>query len=167
ADAPGALAVASVTSPPAGCVIISGDARGASPGEKPPAEDVQTGGEGDFWRVILGKVDAVNPPLASKLGEAEGSIDGETLTLTFTGGVAIHEDSVRKNQRLIEEIASAVVQRKLSLRIDTVKKKVARKKEIKERILSEPLVKEAIELFDGRIVTIKTKENSENGGKDV
>jgi len=167
ADAPGALAAASVTSPPADCVIISGDARGASPGEKPPAEDVQTGGEGDFWRVILGKVDAVNPPLASKLGEAEGSIDGETLTLTFTGGVAIHEDSVRKNQRLIEEIASAVVQRKLSLRIDTVKKKVARKKEIKERILSEPLVKEAIELFDGRIVTIKTKENSENGGKDV
>jgi DNA polymerase-3 subunit gamma/tau len=149
------------------CALVAGDARGVLAEEASTSAVGQADSGGDFWSAILRKVEESNPPLASKLGEAEGVVQGETLTLTFTGGTAIHEDSVRKNQKLIEEIASAVVQRKLSLRIETVKKKVARKKEIREKILSEPLVKEAIELFDGRIVTIKTKENSENGGRDV
>jgi DNA polymerase-3 subunit gamma/tau len=149
------------------CALVAGDARGVLAEEASTSAVDQADSGGDFWSAILRKVEESNPPLASKLGEAEGVVQGETLTLTFTGGTAIHEDSVRKNQKLIEEIASAVVQRKLSLRIETVKKKVARKKEIREKILSEPLVKEAIELFDGRIVTIKTKENSENGGRDV
>jgi hypothetical protein len=47
---------------------------------------------------------------------------------------------------------------------EEAKKKTPRKKDLKEKLLSEPLVKEAIELFDGRIVDIKSKEQ---GGRDV
>lgn len=129
--------------------------------------DEHPGNEGDFRSAFLRKMEAVNHPLASKLSEAEVSLDGESLVVTYSGGTAIHADSVGKNQRLVEEIASGIARRKVSLRIETVKKRIPRKKEIKERILAEPLVKEALELFDGRIVTIRAIENSENGGRDV
>jgi hypothetical protein len=52
----------------------------------------------------------------------------------------------------------------VSVRIEVEKKKVPRKRELKDRILSEPLVKEAIELFEGRIVDVRTTDNIKDGG---
>ncbi|MGD1076067.1 MAG: hypothetical protein ABR903_08345, partial [Thermodesulfovibrionales bacterium] len=123
-----------------------------------------TADTGDFRDRFIQRIEAVNHPLACRLSEADARMEGETLTLIFNGGSAIHADSVKKNQQALEEIASDIEGKKISVRIDIVKKKTPRKKELKEKLLSEPLVKEAIELFDGRIVDIKSKDQ---GGRDV
>jgi DNA polymerase-3 subunit gamma/tau len=136
--------------------------------EKPPGKGSDavshTSDKGDFRDRFIQRIEVVNHPLACRLSEADARMDGETLTLIFNGGMAIHADSAKKNQQVLEEIASEIEGRKISVRIDIVKKKTPRKKDLKEKLLSEPLVKEAIELFDGRIVDIKSREH---GGRDV
>lgn len=121
----------------------------------------------EFRQALLHKLETVNHPLACKLSDSEVKIDGDSLLVIFNGGSAIHVDSVKKNLETIERVASEILGRKVSIKIDIMKKKIPRKKELKEKILSEPLIKEAIELFEGRIVDVKTIENANDGGKDV
>ena len=52
----------------------------------------------------------------------------------------------------------------------TAHKKGIRKKDLKEKVREEPLIKEALELFEGRIVDVTPvddTENIQNGGKHV
>lgn len=124
--------------------------------------------EGDnFRRALLQKLETVNHPLACKLSDSEVKIESDNVLVVFNGGSAIHVDSVKKNLETVEKVASDILGRKVSVKIDIVKKKIPRKKELKEKILSEPVIKEAIELFDGMIVDVKTIENVNDGGKDV
>ncbi len=124
-------------------------------------------GSDEFRERFLAKVEGVNHLLACKLADAGMRIEGESIVVTFDGGSAIHADSVKGSQELLEKIAAEVLGRKTSLLIDIVRKKVQRKRELKEKILSEPLVKDAIELFDGRIVDVRPIENPRKGGTDV
>jgi hypothetical protein len=83
---------------------------------------------------------------------------------------AVFEDAIRKNLRSIEKILSEISGRKIKIKIKTLQKKSMRKKEIKEKIMNEPLIKEAMELFEGRIVEItplEKSQNTNNGGNYV
>ena len=93
--------------------------------------------------------------------------EGDTLLITFHGGGAIHAGSVNKHIGTIEKIAMELMGREIRVRIETVKRKITRKKEMREEILADPLVKEAIDLFGGRIVEIRPIEHQEKGGRDV
>jgi DNA polymerase-3 subunit gamma/tau len=117
--------------------------------------------------VFLQRLESLNHLLAIKLSEAEVRVEDDTLVITFNGGAAIHADSVKKNLDLVRQAAEEVLRKKVSVKIETAKKKIPRKKDLKEKVLSEPLVKEAIELFEGRIVNIRPMDNSKNGGSDV
>lgn len=132
----------------------------------PESASPQTQG-GEFRDVLLQKLEALNHLLAIKLSEADVKMEDDTLMITFNGGVAIHADSVKKNAEIVRKAAEEILGSKVSVKIDTAKKKIPRRKELKEKILSEPLVKEAIELFEGRIVNIKPMDNSKNGGNNV
>ncbi len=123
--------------------------------------------EKEFRAAVMERLETVNHLLACKLAEAEIRAEGDTLVVTFNGGSAIHADSVKKNRDVLEKAASEVLSRPVSLQIDIVKKRIPKKKELKEKILSEPLIKEAIELFEGRIVDVRSIDNLENGGRDV
>ncbi len=123
--------------------------------------------EGDFREVFLKRLEPLNHLLAIKLSEAEVRVADDVLFITFNGGASIHADSVKKNLDLIRKAAEEILGKKVSIKIDTAKKKIPRKKELKEKILSDPLVKEAIELFEGRIVDIKPMDNTKNGGNNV
>lgn len=139
---------------------------GSAPEAVPPAAActaaVTSAGwkEGELKGSFIEKVDAMSHPLACKLSDADVAVEGNTLTLTFNGGSAIHVDSVRGSIGLVEKAAAELLGRKMSVAIDIIRKKAPRKKEVKEKILSEPFVKEAIELFGGRIVEIRQMENS-------
>jgi DNA polymerase-3 subunit gamma/tau len=134
-------------------------------------EEARVGGRDvdpdEFRERFLAKVESANHPLACKLAGAGLQIEGDNLVVTFDGGSAIHADSVKGSLEVLEKTAAEILGRKLSLKVDIVKKKVQRKRDLKEKILSEPLVKDAIELFDGRIVDVRTIENSKKGGTDV
>jgi hypothetical protein len=94
-------------------------------------------------------------------------IEGDSLVITFNGGSGVHADSVKKNLETLREIAAGILHRTVSVKIEVEKKKILRKRELKDKILSEPLVKEAIELFEGRIVDVRTTDNIKDGGEHV
>jgi len=123
--------------------------------------------EGDIRKLLIKRIETVNHPLSCRLSGAEIRMDGDSIIIAFNGGTAIHADSVKKNIRTIEDAASELMGRKVSVRVDITKKKATRKRENREKILSEPLIKEAIELFEGRVIDIIPSENSDNGGRDV
>ncbi len=150
----------------------SGDAGAGSPDLSEPEITDGIGqaplAPSDFsWDAVVRKIDEVNHPLAGKLSLANATLDGGTLHIFFNGGTSVHIDSVKKSIKAVEKAASEVIGKKVSVKIDALKKEVHKKKDLKERAMSEPIVKGVIDLFDGRIVDIKPIENSANGGNDV
>ncbi len=115
---------------------------------------------------ILEKID--DPRITSKLEKATPMLKGDILTLTFNSNEAeIFAEPIKKNSSLIEEIASSVRKSPTKIEIDIKTKKVIRKKDLKDKVLADPAIKEVIELFDGRIIDVKMKENTGGEGKDV
>lgn len=137
-----------------------------SPGTKwKPAETPDA--QGDVWVRTVAKVE---PPLASKLGHAVSELRGDELFLTLNGGQAVFEDSIKSNIKMLENIASEEAGRKIRIKLATAHKKSARKRDLKEKALEEPLIREALELFEGRIVDVTPvdgSENIQNGGDHV
>jgi DNA polymerase-3 subunit gamma/tau len=143
-----------------------------SPSEEPPVVGDElsvprTAPESEFQNAFMQKLETINHPLACKLLGAALRIEGDSLVIIFSGGSGVHADSVKKNLETLREIAAGILHRTVSVKIEVEKKKIPRKRELKDKILSEPLVKEAIELFEGRIVDVKTADNLTDGGEHV
>ncbi len=131
--------------------------------ERPPSE---MGGQ-DVWERTVAKVD---PPLASKLLHANAEIRGDELFLSLNGGQAVFEESIRKELKTLEKIVSEEAGRELRIKLTTSHKKSVRKRDLKEKVMDEPLIREALELFEGRIVDVTPAEgadNNQNGGENV
>lgn len=96
----------------------------------------------------------MEPPLASKLSKAQFRLAGDKLVLTLNGGDALFADSIKKNAGLIEQIFSEELGSKIRMEIETAKKKSVRKKDLKEEVMADPVIKEVLELFEGRIVDV-------------
>jgi len=119
---------------------------------------------GELWERVLGSIDA---PLASKLSKAQCKLDEDRLLLTFNGGDSIFADSVKDNKTKIEKIIAAELGRNIKISIETAGKKTIRKRDLKEKVMADPGVKEVLELFDGRVVDVfplKEKKRQETGG---
>ncbi|MDH4231160.1 MAG: DNA polymerase III subunit gamma/tau [Nitrospirota bacterium] len=116
------------------------------------------------WAKTLEKIDA---PLASKISQATVELKESELLLTLNGGNAVFEDAIKKNLKSLEGIVSGEYGNKLRIKLATSQKKSPRRKDLKEKVLNEPLVKEALELFEGRIVDVAQFDNTKNGGDHV
>jgi DNA polymerase III subunit gamma/tau len=117
-------------------------------------EDTVSDGEvvsDGIWDRAIKRLDM---PLASKLSRASFKIVGDKMVLTLNGGDAVFADSIKKHKVEIEQIFSEELGNRVSLEIESVKKKTVRKKDLKEEVMADPLVKEVLELFDGRIVDV-------------
>ena len=115
---------------------------------------------------IREKID--DPRITSKLSQAMPLLKENVLTLAFNSNEAeLFAEPIRKNSHLIEQIASDILKSPVKLKIDILTKKVIRKKDLKDKVLTDPAVKEVIELFDGRIIDVKLKENTGGENKDV
>ena len=137
--------------------------------ESPQAEGKATeaAATGDVWGRTISRVE---PPLASKLVKAAAELRGDELFLTLNGGQAVFEDSIKSNLKQLEKIASEEAGRKIRIKLATAHKKNVRKRDLKEKVLEEPLIREALELFEGRIVDVTPvdgSENIQNGGDHV
>ncbi len=148
----------------------AGTMTGEDAAEASAADDSGEAGSGaadderDIWQRTLSKVEH---RLASKLAQAEAEIRGGELLLTLNGGQALFEESIRKELKTVEGILSGEAGRKLRIKLATANKKSVRKKDLKEKVRDEPLIKEALELFEGRIVDVTPAEGSDttqNGG---
>lgn len=104
------------------------------------------------WEQLLTRL---HPPLASKLSQTHYELKDDELLLTLNGGQAVFEDSIKESSKEIEQILFELYGTRLKVRLSTAPKKAARKKsDLKEKVMGEPLIKEALELFDGRIVDV-------------
>jgi DNA polymerase-3 subunit gamma/tau len=108
---------------------------------------------------IREKID--DPRITSKLSQAMPLLKENILSLTFNSNEAeLFAEPVRKNSHLIEQIASDILKSPVKLKIEIMTKKIIPKKDLKDKVLTDPAVKEVMELFDGRIIDVKLKENT-------
>ncbi|MDP2279658.1 MAG: DNA polymerase III subunit gamma/tau, partial [Nitrospirota bacterium] len=145
----------------------------------PPRREVRSQGKRDedaqpatpldgssLLTAIVGKID--DPRITSKLSQAMPLLKENVLTLAFNSNEAeLFAEPIRKNSHLIEQIASDILNASVKLKIEIMTKKIIPKKDLKDKVLTDPAVKEVIELFDGRIIDVKLKENTGGGNKDV
>ncbi|MDP2168460.1 MAG: DNA polymerase III subunit gamma/tau [Thermodesulfovibrionales bacterium] len=97
-----------------------------------------------------------DPKIKTMLSKAMPCLDGNALTLTFHGsGAEICAGIIKDNSVFIEEAASGIIGSPVKIQTGVTAKKAApRKKDLKEKLMSEPAVKKALELFEGTIVDV-------------
>jgi len=105
----------------------------------------------EIWERAIKRME---PPLASKLSKAQYKRVGDKLFLILNGGDSLFADSIKKNTELIEQIFSEELGNKVKIEVETTKKKTTRKKDLKEEVMSDPAIREVLELFDGRIIDV-------------
>jgi DNA polymerase-3 subunit gamma/tau len=137
--------------------LIQGKVQGDK--KKVSAEVVAEG----FWERSIKKIDT---PLASKLSRAEFKLSGDELKIILNGGDSLFADSIGNNLEVIEKIFSEEIGTKVKVTIETVKEKRITKKDLKEKVMGEPIIKEALELFEGRIADVIpiTEQRGQNTG---
>lgn len=119
----------------------------------------------DAWDVMIGRIDEINHPLASKLREGEAVFDSGKVKIVFTGGCAVHAESVEENLPLIKKLLEEIAGVGISASIETVAASTPGKKDLKEMALQNPVVMNALDLFEGRIVDVLPINNK--GGNNV
>ena len=120
----------------------------------------------DIWNTALQKIEEINPSLSSKLREGNISISESEIKIVFNGGVSIHAESVKENIPVIYEAIKSVAGKVIPIKVETKKIKSMSKTDLKEKALKNPIVKEALELFEGRIVDV-IPINYKRGGENV
>ena len=108
----------------------------------------------DIWNVVLEKIDETNHPLYSKLNEGSVSFGDGEIKIAFNGGLSVHAESVKENIPLIKKVVQDISGKDVSINIETVEVKSVSKKDLKEDARNNPIIKEALELFEGRIVDV-------------
>jgi DNA polymerase-3 subunit gamma/tau len=133
--------------------------------EIPSVPEIVTSGDlSSAWAKALDKIGA---PLASKISQASVEFKDDGILLTLDGGHAVFEDAIKSSLKSLENIVSAEYGNKVRIKLVTSQKKTPRKKDLKEKAMNEPVVREALELFEGRVVDVTQIENTKNGGEHV
>ncbi|MBI5196626.1 MAG: DNA polymerase III subunit gamma/tau [Nitrospirae bacterium] len=137
---------------------------------KSSAEDKQTNnkkeanGSLELWHKVIEKLKAEDSLIACKLTEAKvvGLTDAG-LTISFNGGMSVLAESVGKNARIIEDALKDITGQRLKLKVVSLPDKNGEKtgEEIKQAILSDPTVRNTLELFNGKLLKIKPLNGSE------
>lgn len=152
-------------------------AKAAEPGREepvtaPPSAPEASAGQVDIkqaWERTVARLG--QPTLSSVLLQARMDVTGDSLVLTLNGGHAhLFEESIGKCIPSLQKWLQEESGRKMKISTAVSSKKPVRKRELKEQALKEPVIKEALELFEGRIVDVQPlakDENNDNGGDDV
>ncbi len=107
----------------------------------------------EIWQRALKKLE---PPLASKLSKANYSLKDDILHICLDECYSVFEDSIKKNTGIIEQIFSDEIGSKVKIAVQIMENKTKiNKKDLKEEVMTEPFIKDMLELFHGRIVDVK------------
>ncbi|MGD9221728.1 MAG: DNA polymerase III subunit gamma/tau [Desulfobacteraceae bacterium] len=115
-----------------------------------------------LWRAIVGRISESKPSLAGFLAKCrlksgdDGQLDLEVNGNEFT------LKNITKHKKTIEEQCRSMLERPVELNINanfqdhaTKQKKKKKISHLKQEAVSHPLVMEAMELFDGRVIDIQ------------
>lgn len=103
--------------------------------------------------------EVADPKLSAVLLKAKPELDGGTLILNFSGAEAnFYADSIAEHVKMLASLSSRLQGMPAAIEIRAHQPKVVRKKDLREKALLEPSVREALELFEGRIVDVRLME---------
>jgi DNA polymerase-3 subunit gamma/tau len=126
----------------------------STPSKLPSKEEV--------WRDLLKHLDTEDHLLYGKLAEARPvHITATELSIGFNGGMAILADSIKSKMSVIKPMLKTVSGHNLRLKIVSLPDDKLRKdiKEIKEEVYTEPLVQDAMKIFNGSVLKVKPLED--------
>lgn len=122
----------------------------------------------ELWNKVVEHFDDIDHTLACKLAEARAvDLTAKELVIGFNGGMSLLSDSIKKNAASIEAILKKLAGKKLKLRIVPLPANEALKKPgiTKENVISEPLIQNAMKIFNSTIIDVKSlEEESSNEG---
>ncbi len=125
----------------------------------PPEHEIK-----GFWERAIKKMEA---PLASKLSRTEYQLNGNELNIVLNGGDSCFADSIEENLDKIRRIFSEEIGTEVRIKIETTgKERKINKKDLKKKVMGEPIIKEALELFEGSITEVNpiTEQRGQNTG---
>lgn len=120
-----------------------------------------------LWKQVLKRLETTDQILSLKLSDVKCEVDDNGLNIIFAQS-NIHFDSVFKQKKSIQVIIKELTGKELNISIIKNKELMPHPKEMEQNVrtirnknmdeaYSDPLVIDALDLFDGRIVEIKTK----------
>ena len=112
----------------------------------------------DKWSKLLEKLEAQNHVLAMKIKHAEFKFDDNEIKLIYNGGASLYAESVKEGILEIKELLKEFIP---DVNI-TIHEKETKRKDIKQEAINNPLVKQALQLFEGRIYKITPKKGGNN-----
>ncbi|MBI5100025.1 MAG: DNA polymerase III subunit gamma/tau [Nitrospirae bacterium] len=118
----------------------------------------------ELWRKLLEQLESEDNLLACKLTEAKLiNLTTTELTIGFNGGMSVLADSIKKNTSVIESILKKLSGHKIKLKTASLPKKETKKdiNKIKKEVFAEPIVQDAIRIFNGSLVNVKPLEDGE------
>jgi DNA polymerase-3 subunit gamma/tau len=115
----------------------------------------------EIWGKVLGCLEERNAPLAGKLGQCSVTVSEKEINIVFNGGMAVMSDSVRESLPLIHECIKEIGGVDLPVRIETREEKLVSRDDLKEKALNNPVVREALDLFEGRISEVYPARENE------
>ncbi len=116
----------------------------------------------DVWQKLIKRVDAEDHLLACKMSEARVlHLNSTELSIGFNGGMSVLADSVKSKTSLIKPILKSISGHNLKLKILSLPKEETNidKKKMKEEVVAEPLVKDALRIFDGSLIKVNPLED--------
>jgi DNA polymerase-3 subunit gamma/tau len=129
-----------------------------------PANSTDNLSKEDLWQQLIERVDAEDHLLACKLSEAKViHLNSTELSIGFNGGMSVLADSIKSKASVIKPILKSVSGHNLKLKILSLPKEETKidKKKMKEDIYAEPLVKDALRIFDGSLIKVNPLEDGE------
>jgi DNA polymerase-3 subunit gamma/tau len=123
----------------------------------------------DLWNRVVEHFDAEDHLLACKLAQAKAvDLTQNELVIGFNGGMSLLSDSIKKNSSSIETILKGLAGRRLRIKVIPLPaNKVEKKPGVsKEKIISEPLVRDAIRIFNSSIVKVTSLEEEKTDSID-
>jgi len=137
-----------------------GPAQVDAPKAPPPPPEPASGADDirDLLEAVSKKLDVPEVSSGLRLGEPE--LRDGIVYLKLNGGLGgLYKEPIELHKKNIEEAASAIYGTPLKLKIVLKDgKKIPSRKELLERAEKDPFIKEALRLFDGRIVDVKIKD---------
>jgi DNA polymerase-3 subunit gamma/tau len=129
-----------------------------------PESSIDNLSKEDVWQKLLDRVDAQDHLLACKLSEARViHLNSTELSIGFNGGMSVLADSIKSKASVIKPILKSISGHNLKLKILSLPKEETKidKKKMKEDVYAEPLVKDALRIFDGSLIKLNPLEDGE------
>jgi DNA polymerase-3 subunit gamma/tau len=142
----------------------SGASRSGAEVEEASATDSPAENSDEAWKRISKIISNKNPSLAANLAKCKiKKMEGHCLEIEVPGnGFTLKMIQREKNMAVLQQVCADVLGSRKDIRLapgtksdDNYQKKKSHENKLKKKALSHPLVADAIEIFDGKLIDVK------------